>query len=235
MNDSFWPIPAVLAFRAIISANDPNPASQRTDALAVNTIILDIDGTLVDSMGVDPKLYFSSIERVLGPVCLRDLNDYDHVTDSGVLGQILKENGFSGAGDLAASVKALFMKELKRHIDDTGSFPVIDGAIQFIDRVRRSTDTRIAIATGCWRESALLKLQTSGFNIEGIPVATSDDSPSRVEIMQSALQMTGRDAEPVTYFGDAEWDQVACQDLGWNFVAVGPRLGGISSFSSIQL
>jgi hypothetical protein len=186
-------------------------------------------------MGVDPKLYFSSIKRVLGPVCLRDLSDYDHVTDSGILGQIIEENRFSDAGELAASVKALFMKGLARHIEDIGLFPVIDGAVQFIERVRTSTDTCIAIATGCWRESALLKLQTSGFNIEGIPVATSDDSPSRIEIMQLALQMTGSDAGAVTYFGDAEWDQLACRDLGWNFVAVGPRLGGINSFSSIQL
>ena len=201
----------------------------------MNTIIFDIDGTLVDSMGVDPELYNSSIERVLGPVRLRDLNDYIHVTDSGILGQIIEENGFSGASELAASVKALFIKKLNRHIEDTGSFPVIDGAIQFIDRVRRSTDTRIAIATGCWRESALLKLQTSGFDIEGIPVATSDDSPSRVEIMRSALRMTGSAPGKVTYFGDAEWDQRACDDLGWNFVAVGPRLGGIESYSSVQL
>ena len=186
-------------------------------------------------MGVDPKLYFSSIESVLGPVRLRNLNDYDHVTDSGILAQIIEENRDSAAGELAASVKSLFLKELKHHIEDIGSFPVIDGAIQFIDRARRSADTRVAIATGCWRESALLKLQTSGFNIEGIPLATSDDSPSRVEIMRSALKMTGSDSDNVTYFGDAEWDHRACQDLGWNFVAVGPRLGGISSFSSIQL
>ena len=127
------------------------------------------------------------------------------------------------------------MKGLNSHIEDIGSFPVIDGALQFVERIRRSTDTSIAIATGCWRESALLKLQTSGFNIEGIPVATSDDSLSRAEIMQSAVQMIGSDAGAVTYFGDAEWDQRACVDLGWNFVAVGPRLGGIESFSSVQL
>ena len=186
-------------------------------------------------MGVDPRLYFSSIERVLGPVSLRDLNDYDHVTDSGILGQILEENGFSGTGKLAASVKSMFMKGLNSHIEHVGSFPVIDGAVEFVERIRKSTDTSIAIATGCWRESALLKLKTSGFNIEGIPVATSDDSPSRVEIMRSALRMTGSDAGGVTYFGDAEWDERACHYLGWNFVAVGPRLGGIKSFSSIRL
>ena len=200
----------------------------------MKSVILDIDGTLIDSMGVDPKLYFSSIEQVLGPVRLRDLNDYDHVTDSGILEQVLEENGYSDVGKRIASVKAVFMEGLNRHIEDMGSFPVIDGAVQFVERIRRSTDMRIAIATGCWRESALLKLQTSGFDIEGVPVATSDDSPSRIEIMRSALRMTGSDAGAVTYFGDAEWDQRACHDLGWNFVAVGPRLGGIESFSSIE-
>lgn len=201
----------------------------------MKSIILDIDGTLIDSMGVDPQLYFSAIEQVLGPVNLRDLDGYDHVTDSGILGQVLEDNGFSDAGEVIAFVKAVFMDGLSSHIQDMGSFPVIDGALQFVERVRRSTDMRIAIATGCWRASALLKLRTSGFNIEGIPVATSDDSPSRVEIMRSALRMTGSDAGRVTYFGDAEWDQRACRDLGWNFVAVGPQLGGIKSFSSIQL
>lgn len=201
----------------------------------MKSIILDIDGTLVDSMGVDPKLYFSSIEQVLGPVRLRDLHDYDHVTDSGILRQVLEENEFSDIDKHIASVKAVFMEGLNSHVEDMGSFPVIDGAVQFVERIRNSADVQVAIATGCWRESALLKLQTSGFNIEGIPVATSDDSPSRVEIMRSALRMAGANTDAVTYFGDAEWDQRACQELGWDFVAVGPRLGGISSFADVAL
>lgn len=201
----------------------------------MKTIILDIDGTLIDSMGVDPKLYFASIERVLGPIGLRELSDYDHVTDSGILDQILDENDFSNRGEITASVKAIFIEGLHRHIEDSGSFPVIEGAVQFVERLRGSNEARVAIATGCWRESALLKLQTAGFNIDGIPLATSDHSSSRIEIMLSALQMTGSDGGDVTYFGDAEWDQRACHDLGWNFIAVGPRLGGIRSFSSIQL
>ena len=201
----------------------------------MKSIIFDIDGTLIDSMGVDPRLYNSAIEQVLGSVRLRELNDYEHVTDSGILGQILEENGFSDVGRLMADVKDLFMDELNSHIESAGSFPVIDGALQFFDQARHSPDTRIAIATGCWRESALLKLQTSGFDIEGVPVTTADDSPSRVEIMRAALKMTGGDAKAVTYFGDAEWDQRACRDLGWNFIAVGSRLGGIESFSRLKL
>lgn len=186
-------------------------------------------------MGVDPNLYFGAVEEVLGPVRLRDLGDYDHVTDSGILAQILTDNAISDAGELVARVKAVFMDELNSHIRATRSFPIIDGAVQFVERVRRAADLRIAIATGCWRDSALLKLRSAGFNIEGIPLVTSDDSPSRTDIMRLALQMTGNGAGAVTYFGDAEWDRRACQDLGWEFIAVGQQLGGISSFSGILL
>jgi FMN phosphatase YigB (HAD superfamily) len=186
-------------------------------------------------MGVDPRLLFSSIKRVLGPVRVRDLNDYRHVTDSGILGQILEENEYPEIGQRIADVKAVFMEGLSNHINDQGSFPVIDGALQFVERIRESQDVRVAIATGCWRESALLKLSTSGFNIDGIPLASCDDSPSRVEIMRSALRMAGGSAREVTYFGDGEWDLRACKELGWQFVAVGPRLGGIESFSDIQV
>ncbi len=53
--------------------------------------------------------------------------------------------------------------------------------------------------------------------------------------MRSALRMAGGSAGEVTYFGDGEWDQRACKELGWQFVAVGPRLGGIESFTDIQV
>ena len=33
---------------------------------------------------------------------------------------------------------------------------------------------------------------------------------------------------------DAEWDRRACQILDWDFVAVGPDLGGIMSFSEFE-
>lgn len=96
-------------------------------------------------------------------------------------------------------------------------------------------DTRVAIATGCWRQSALLKLESAGFDIDGVPLVTSDEFPARIDIMRGALQSTGSDCAPVTYFGDAEWDRRACLELGWNFVAVGPALGGITSYTGFEV
>lgn len=201
----------------------------------MKAIIFDIDGTLLESMAVDNELYFSAVTEVLGPVSIRKLGDYDHVTDSGILAQILDDNGHSASAEVTMSVKAIFLKGLRRHIEDVGSFPVIDGALEFVESARKSDENRVAIATGGWRQSALLKLESAGFDIDGIPLLTSDDSSSRVGIMRSALKELGDDVESVTYFGDAEWDRRACKDLGWNFVAVGPDLGGIQSYVDVEL
>jgi phosphoglycolate phosphatase-like HAD superfamily hydrolase len=202
----------------------------------VKAIVFDVDGTLIESISIDSELYFSSINTVLGPVNIReDLGDYNNVTDSGILAQLIDDNGFSSEDDIAESIQTIFFESLRKHIQTIGPFSAIEGAIQMIDKVRHSANTRAAIATGGWRRSALLKLESTGFNIDGIPVATCDDSPSRIEIMRTALSRIGNDFESVTYFGDAEWDRQACQNLGWKFVAVGPDLGGIESYENIDL
>lgn len=202
----------------------------------MKAFIFDIDGTLVESMAVDTELYFSAIRAVLGPVRIRgDLHSYKHVTDNGILLQLVEDNGVPFDDAAAAAIQARFVDSLEAHIRSSGPFPKIDGAIQFFDKSRDADDTRVAIATGGWRKSAQLKLESAGFDIDGVPLVTSDDSPSRVDIMRCALASIGSDFESVTYFGDAVWDQRACHELGWNFVAVGPGLGGITSFADLEL
>ena len=201
----------------------------------MKAILFDIDGTLIESMAVDTELYFSSVEEVLGPVSIRKaLSDYDHVTDSGILAQILEDNGRVFDEQATAAIKSLFVEKISRHIETRGPFVTIDGAVEFVARNQAADGRRVAIATGGWRESALLKLESAGFDIDGIPLVTSDDAPSRIEIMQAALARLGSEFESVTYFGDAEWDRRACRSLGWNFVAVGPGLGGIDSYAGID-
>lgn len=201
----------------------------------MRAIIFDIDGTLIESMSVDTDLYFYAIQEVLGDVSVRELGDYDNVTDSGILAQVLDDNNLSHDHEVISSVKGIFVDGIRRHIEAVGSFPAIDGAIQFFHSVRESADRRIAVATGGWRESALLKLTSAGFNVDDVPLVTGDDSHSRVEIMRMALQQSGGDVGSVTYLGDAEWDRRACQALGWEFVAVGPDLGGINSYTGLRL
>jgi len=187
-------------------------------------------------MSIDSDLYFSSISAVLGPVKFRaNLNDYDHVTDSGIIAQLLADNDVASDSSAMELIRDRFVASLSEHIESVGPFRTIHGATQFIDRLRDSKEHKVAIATGGWRSSAILKLGTSGIDINGIPIASCDDSHSRAEIMRTALAKLGDEFESVTYFGDAVWDQRACQTLGWGFVPVGSDLGGIQSYDGIDL
>ena len=77
----------------------------------------------------------------------------------------------------------------------------------------------------------MLKLETAGFEIDGVPIATSDDHVDRAEIMSLALSRLGSTFDSVTYYGDGVWDREASAALGWQFVPVGPTLNGLSNFS----
>jgi beta-phosphoglucomutase-like phosphatase (HAD superfamily) len=202
----------------------------------LKAIVFDIDGTLIESMSIDSDLYFSSILAVLGPIEFRkNLIDYDHVTDSGIIAQLLVDNDIGMESGIVESIRDHFVASLSAHIDSVGPFPTIRGAAQFVDNLRRSKEHEVAIATGGWRSSALLKLNTSEINVHGIPLASCDDAESRAEIMRVGLAKLGREFESVTYFGDAEWDRRACQTLGWEFIPVGSDLGGIESYDDFDL
>lgn len=198
--------------------------------------MFDIDGTLIESMTIDSDLYFSSISAVLGSVEFRaNLNDYDHVTDIGIIAQIMEDNALQPDSKKNDSIRSRFVAGLTEHIETVGPFPEIPGAAQFIDRLRVSKEHDVAIATGGWKMSALLKLQTSRLDVNGIPVFSCDDSPSRTGIMRIALSKLGNEYESITYFGDAEWDRRACETLGWEFVPVGPDLGGIETYDNFSI
>ena len=202
----------------------------------MKAIIFDIDGTLIESLAIDSDLYFSSISAVLGPVEFREnLNDYDHVTDSGIIAQVMEDNALPPSSNTIDSIRSRFVAGLTEHIETDGPFPVIPGATHFIDKLRISKGHDVAIATGGWRLSALLKLQTSGLDVKGIPVISCDDSPSRTEIMRIALSKLENEYESVTYFGDAEWDRRACETLGWGFIPVGSDLGGIETYDNFSV
>jgi hypothetical protein len=146
------------------------------------------------------------------------------------LQQILDDNAILTDPSHTTAIKAYFVDALRIHISKNGPFQEIPGARYILDSFRASEEHSVAIATGGWRETAVLKLESAGFSFPGLPLATSDDSHDRTRIMQIALSGLGSRFQSVTYYGDGPWDKDACADLGWNFVAVGSALGGIESY-----
>lgn len=176
-------------------------------------------------------LYRQAVEDVLGPVRFRnDLADYTHVSDSGILTQLLRENDLEADPKIISSIKEQFLAATENYVADFGPFDEIPGAKSLLSRLRESETHAVAIATGGWRHTARFKLASAGFEPNGVPLTTSDDSIDRVEIMQMALESLGDGLESITYYGDGPWDELACQRLGWSFRAVGAPLCGIESY-----
>jgi phosphoglycolate phosphatase-like HAD superfamily hydrolase len=201
----------------------------------MNAVILDIDGTLIQSSEVDADLYVAAIRAVLGDVRMRDSwREYRNVTDRGILEEIIEDNLLPRMSATVDAVRDHFVESVSRHVERHGPFTEVPGAKQFVRGLQASSSHRVAYATGGWSASALLKLRTCGFPLQGIPLASSDDDPDRKAIMRHALRQLGGESDFVTYYGDGEWDEAAARDLGWTFVPVGEKLGGLRAFEPLS-
>lgn len=202
-------------------------------------VIFDIDGTLVDSSGFEDRLYATAVRDVLGNVSIRsDWGAYEHVTDSGILREICRDNGMESV-ECEYRVRTRFGELVSDHLSRKGACMAVVGAVAFFERLRASSGFEVGIATGGWGHTARMKLYSAGFVISGIPLASSDDDHERIRIMEKCrAQMASADA--TVYVGDGEWDKRASELLGWRFVGVGVRLRGIcrdwtADFSALDL
>ena len=188
-------------------------------------VIFDIDGTLVDSVTVDDRLYVTAVRGVLGDVVIRPTwSDYEHVTDAGILRQICHENRLDIA-QCDQHVRARFGELMADHLRQEGSCRPTPGALRLLEALRAMPHCRVGIATGGWRHTACMKLTSAGYDVSGIPLTSSDDSHERVGIMERCRALLPATAV-TTYVGDGEWDKRASELLGWRFIGVGSRLRG---------
>ena len=200
----------------------------------MHAVVFDIDGTLLQSAAVDDALYREAVYAILGRVQFRpSLADYTNVSDSGILQEVLTDNAIDGSPALIAAIKAHFVDALRTHVAEAGPFAEVPGAGAMLKQLSASAVHSVAFATGGWRASAIVKLDSAGLGKLGFPLATSDDAADRAEIMQIALTHLGDEFESVTYYGDGPWDREASLRLGWTFVPVGPVLGGLESYAAL--
>ncbi|MCL6416841.1 HAD family hydrolase [Aestuariirhabdus sp. Z084] len=188
-------------------------------------IMFDVDGTLIESYDFDEECFVAAVSEVLGHKIDSNWDGYKHVSDAGILNEHLYRQGITeNLEQIHRSVKHRFIAKLNRYVSQN---PVneIAGASALIKYLKAHEAASLSIATGGWKESATLKLQSAGIDVSGIAIASSNDHYSRAEIMKAAIQRAHVDAKhSVTYFGDAAWDKKASSELGYNFVLVGSRI-----------
>ena len=189
-------------------------------------VIFDVDGTLVDSYGLDTELYCQAVDEVLGKARLRqDWADYTHVSDAGILAEILHDNGMSADGRLETAVRERFGQLVNAALNHEPC-AAVPGAKAAISSLHQQTDVAVGVATGGWSHTARAKLAAAGFEPSSWILASSDDHAERTKIMSACVARLPEPDSPTIYVGDGEWDQIACAALDWSFVGIGERLRG---------
>ncbi len=196
-------------------------------------VIFDIDGTLTDTAEVDDRCYISAFKAVFS----KDISGYNwesitHVTDWGITEDIFL-NEFKRLPTsremqhLQDNFVELLIKEKDKQIS---SFREIEGATSFINQLMDRQDYKIGIATGGWKRSARLKLDSIGIEIDKIPFSNSDHFKSRESIVNHVIeQMIPRHhtyEDKVIYFGDGTWDYHTCKKMGVNFIGIDSKGDG---------
>ena len=200
-------------------------------------VMFDVDGTLVESNEIDSLMYRQAIREVLAIEFDGEWERYRNVTDGGILQQVLEENGVSDDPTLwSGTVEEKFCSLLKDEFDRrTERLSEIPGSKVLLERLLTTSDVTVAIATGGWREAARLKLSEAGIELERFVFATGSDAVRRIDIMKIAEEraLKGKTVSRRIYFGDGEWDRVACRQLDYEFVAVGGGLDHQPQFTDL--
>src|SRR5262245_52363003 len=204
----------------------------------MHLVMFDIDGTLVDSAGFDTELYVEAVRSVLDVEIDSDWNRYEHVSDSGILEEVIREARLDGEPkDLARRVQERFVGLVRDYLQRApGSVREIAGAKRLVERLLALPNVRVGIATGGWEPTALLKLEHVGIDIGKLGFASSSDASARTEIMRLAADraMRGASYARATYFGDGAWDRRASEVLGYDFVAVGGAVPHAVAYADLR-
>jgi phosphoglycolate phosphatase-like HAD superfamily hydrolase len=196
----------------------------------MNLVVFDVDGTLTDTNEIDGICFTRALQLEFGtPEISLDWQRYSHSTDAGISTEILTESlGRPPSITDLERAKSRFLTLLKEaHERNPNDFNEIPGARNILGQLRSHVDWKIAIATGCWMESAILKLQNAGIPAD-FPFASCDKLISRDEIISDAitrakLDYDCRDFSSVVYVGDGIWDVNAARALGIGFIGISPN------------
>src|SRR5438094_9652431 len=159
----------------------------------MHLVMFDIDGTLTETMNVDEECFVRSFKDVFGFTDIdTDWSHYPHTTDSGIFHDVFTSR--IGQSPTAQEVSQ-FRQHFTQLLADASSqspFAPVAGADRLLSRLAQGGSHRVSLATGCWRDSARLKMASAGMCFDDHPAATADDAWDRESIMTLSMQRAAK-------------------------------------------
>jgi len=197
-------------------------------ASRMKLVMFDVDGTLTQASQADWEYYVAALRRLVRVEHFSlDWSVYPHVTDSAILDYyFMAATGKAPQTSEVDAFQQAFTQGLASQVAaNPERFQPMPGADAVLERLLRSSDYGVALATGGWRRPALFKLHAAGLTVEGLPAAFADDGHSREEIMETACWRASEHYgcpgfETVIYVGDGAHDVRAARNLSYGFIGI---------------
>ncbi len=196
-------------------------------------IVFDVDGTLIGGEKTDWKCFDDAFAEAAGfgltPEFFYSIKE---VTAQAIVHQALDGASLREKQIVEAKTLRGYLDRLETVVqDDSDAFPAMEGAVDLLNDLK-SRKVPIAIATGDWRESSVLKLNAAGIPFRGIPMTTSSEHYSRADIIASAVKKTRGNLLNCIYIGDGHWDLLATRRLGISFIGCGTKLERLEQYGA---
>jgi phosphoglycolate phosphatase-like HAD superfamily hydrolase len=189
-------------------------------------LIFDIDGTLIQTHEEEANCFIQAFSDVTGISHIdKDLRSYQHVTDSGIAQECIfnhfqRDATFDELEQIEERFITLFAKTLAKQPPHP-----IAGVHGLFEKLANEPEICLAIATGSYYRSAMIKFHYSSLYLHHLPISSCNDHYSRTEIMRIAKSKAQDfygvgDFDSITYVGDGPWDIEAVNALTWQFIGV---------------
>lgn len=116
-------------------------------------VVFDLDGTLVDSNAFDGALYAETIREILGAEVGLAWQSCRHVTDEGILMELLERRGAGETHELRRRAREMFGHKVERFLGQGGRCECVPGAKRALDELL-AAGFPVGIATGGWAHTA---------------------------------------------------------------------------------
>ncbi|HEY9412794.1 MAG TPA: HAD-IA family hydrolase [Jiangellaceae bacterium] len=167
--------------------------------------VFDLDGTLVDTLGLLPQLYAAAIREVGGPeVSAEEIVGTWHIGSSPVLlGHFLDDPS------LVPAALECFYEQLESGMSHVALFP----GIAHLLAEARALGVRVGVLTNATRRNAEQVMRRSGLDVLVDVTLTADEVPSkpRPDGLLALLDHLGVAAESSIMVGDS-WNDLAAAD-----------------------
>lgn len=187
-------------------------------------IIFDIDGTLIDSVSGYHEVIINAMMDLGIEVIDTDFNALKHHTDSYAL-KYNYENFFTN--ELPTVVLNDFEKRIVFHLKKQAKTIAIKGVDKVLAQLKQS-EYAFAFATGSLPESAILKMNSAGLEMDEKVLSTSKTSFTREGFVSEAVEKAKAyyevtNFEQIISVGDGIWDLKTAQNLNLDFIGIGTK------------